>query len=880
MNDIFVIDAVGYLFRSYYAIRGMTTPSGESTNALFGFIRSMQKIIKDFSPTHICAVFDGPNNKKTRTDLYEHYKANRSGMPEDLVPQLGWAMEFCEYAGISVLSIPGVEADDTIGTITTWARTHGANVHICSSDKDLCQLVGDGVELIYTHKENTRVDAQKVKEIYGVTPSQIIDYLAIVGDTSDNIPGLEGFGPKTAATLLQEFGTLESLLDHPEKVKGAKKQETIRSGREKALLSKKLATIHTDIDVPKKFQFYERIPFDIGKLSALYNRMHFRTLMDELHDLQHSTPDASSEEQEARATLHIIEDEVALLELFSKLSPKTPICFDVESTSLNQMEAKLVGIGLSNSSQEVYYIPWQEAFLPHVRAFFEDPERAFLAHNMKYDMHVLANHGITVATPFFDTMLASYLLTPQNNRHNLDELSLARFQYKKTPISALIGTGKKQRSMLDVPLEEIAPYCGEDVEYTFRLFELFTEELKAHALEELFHTIEMPLLPVLFSMERRGIFLDKEVLAKKSETLKTSLKSTQETIFSMAGETFNINSPKQLSEILFSKLNIPSPTKKLSTRADVLESLKSSYPIVEHILSYRVLEKLRSTYVDALPLQVNNTTQRIHCSYNQSVTATGRLSSTNPNLQNIPNRTKEGKAIREAFRPEDTTWRFLSADYSQIELRLLAHFSEEQTLIDAFNNDEDIHAAVAAEVFSVPQNEVTKEMRSQAKTVNFGIIYGQSAFGLSQQLGIDVKDAKTFIKKYFDNYPNVSQYLEESKERAKKDGAAYTLFNRRRPIPEIHSKNGMLRSQAERLAVNTPLQGSQADIIKLAMIEISKQDVPGHLILQIHDELVFEMPEEKIEEAETLIKHAMENIVSLKVPLKVNIAVGKNWGEC
>jgi len=880
VNDIFVVDAVGYLFRSYYAIRGMSTPSGESTNALFGFIRSMQKIIKDFSPNHICAVFDGPDNKKSRTEMYEHYKANRTGMPEDLIPQLGWAMEYCEYAGIPLLSIPGVEADDTIGTITKWADSHGANIHICSSDKDLCQLVKENVELIYTHKDNTRVDASKVKEIYGVKPTQIVDYLAIVGDTSDNIPGLEGFGPKTAAQLLQEFQTLEAILDNPNAVKGAKKQETIKNGREIAELSKKLATIDTSIDIPSKFEFYQLKQPDFGKLAAMYNRLHYRTLLKELDEEIHRAPPKEETEQLPQSSYAIVEDEAGVKAMIASFSSEMPICFDVETTMLDPIEAKLVGIGIGSTLENVYYVPWKEEYVSLLRPFFENDSLKFFAHNIKYDMHVLANHGITVKNQYFDTMLASYLLTPQNNRHNLDDLTLAHFEYKKTPITALIGTGKNQISMEEVPVADVAKYCAEDVEYTIRLYDVFQSELKAHDLEHLFFSIEMPLVNVLFSMERHGIFLDTEILRAKSVSLREHIQQAQKAVFDIAGEEFNLNSPKQLSEVLFTKLGIPSPTKKLSTRADILEGLKHKYPIVEQIITYRILEKLRSTYVDSLPTQVSPKTGRVHCSFNQSVTATGRLSSTNPNLQNIPVRTPEGRAIREAFRPEKSDWCFLSADYSQIELRLLAHFSEEQTLIDAFNNDEDIHRAVAAEVFAVSPEEVTKAMRSQAKVVNFGIIYGQSSFGLSQQLGIDVKEAKSFIDQYFSKYPQVREYLEESKRKAAVDGCAFTLFGRRRPIPEIHSKNGMLRSQAERLAVNTPLQGSQADIIKMAMIEIEKQNVPGSMILQIHDELIFELPDSAVEEAQKMITGAMETIVDLKVPLKVNIAIGKNWGEC
>lgn len=875
MNDIYIVDAVGFLFRSYYAIRGMSTPSGESTNALFGFIRSIQKIQKDFSPTHLCAVFDGPNNKASRTALYEDYKANRSGMPEDLVPQLTWAIEFCEASGIPLLSIPNVEADDTIGSIATWANKRNTHVHICSSDKDLCQLIHDKIELIYTHKDNRRIGPDDVIDIYGVRPDQIRDYLAIVGDASDNIPGLEGLGPKSAAALLQEFGSLEAVLDNPDKVKGAKKQETIRNGREKALLSKKLATIDTTIDIPYKESFYEVDPQNIGKLAAFYNRFHFRTLLKELDSLHEKKPEP------AKATHRTISNAEELTSFLASL--KGSVCFDVETTGLDQMRSRLVGIGLG--IDEPVYVPWNgsisEGELHSIFSdFFARKDLSFYGHNVKYDLHILRNHNISVASIDFDTMVASYLLAPHNNRHSLDDLTLAHFDVHKTPISSLIGTGKKEISMREVPIEDVSKYCCEDITYTIRLRELFEPELAAQGLDKPMKEFELPLIPVLLSMERHGIKLDVPQLEEKSKLLRHNLDLLQKEIFVLAGEEFNINSPKQLSSILFEKLEIPSPTKKMSTRADVLESLKSQYPIVAHILSYRVLEKLRSTYVDALPGQVNPETGCIHSSYNQTVTATGRLSSTNPNLQNIPIRTEEGRAIREAFVPKEAGNIFLAADYSQIELRLMAAFANEEALISAFAEGKDVHRAVAAEVFEVSEEDVTKQMRSQAKAVNFGIMYGQQAFGLSQQLGIEVKKAKIFIEKYFDEYPNVKSYIEKSIAEARERGYAYTIGGRRRPLPDIHSKNGMLRSQAERLAVNTPLQGSQADIIKMAMRELAEAKMNDFLVLQIHDELVFEIPETDAEPFQKKVIDIMEGVVSLKVPLEVNIAIGKNWGAC
>lgn len=876
MKDIYLIDAVHLLFRSYYAIRGMTNKQGASTGALYGFIRSIQKLQADFTPAHLCAVFDGPNNKQSRTDLFEDYKANRTGMPEDLIPQLEWAHAFCHAAGIPLLSLDGVEADDTIGSIAAWAASEGGHVYICSSDKDLCQLVTDKITMINTHKGNLRIDADEVYKIYGVHPHQIIDYLAIVGDTSDNIPGIEGFGPKTASTLLQEYTTLENLLDHADEVKGAKKQQALKDGKEKALLSQKLATIDTNLPIPKNSSFYALQAPNNKELITLYSEMNFTSLLEHFEDIL---------EKPAQEAINytILRDEQSIQEALDALSKESIICFDVESTSLNLMDAEVVGIGLAAKEDTLYYIPWN-GFVsrPNLIALFRPffAKNTFVAHNIKFDMHMLANEGIELRNIGFDTMIASYLLFPETNRHNLDDLSAKHLGITKIPYSDVAGKGKKEKSLLDVPIEDVATYCVEDVLCTLKLYTLFSQEIETENQRSPLETIELPLIPILFKMERSGIHLEAAILEEKSIQIKESLHSLQEEIYALAGEEFNINSPKQLGAILFEKLEIPMPGKKISTRADILEGLKKKYPIVDWVLQYRVLEKLRSTYIDSLPSQVNPKTQRIHCSFNQAGTATGRLSCNNPNLQNIPVRTKEGKAIRTAFCPDKPGYSYLACDYSQIELRLLAHFSEEPTLLKAFREDKDIHAAVASEVFEIPEDTVTREMRSQAKTVNFGILYGQGPYGLSQVLGIEQKKAKAFIEKYFEEYPLVQAFIQKCKEDTKETGVAKTIAGRRRPIPEIHSKNGMLKSAAERLAVNTPLQGSQADIIKMAMIKIDSMDLPGFPVLQIHDELIFEMPTDAIPEAQKKIVHAMETIVPLRVPLKVNIEIGKNWGEC
>lgn len=888
MEKIFIVDAVNILFRSYFAIGPMTNPKGESTNALYGFIRSIQKVIKDFSPKHFIAVFDGPDNKTKRTKIFEGYKKHREKMPPDLFQQLERAIEFCNLAGIPTLSVPGVEADDTIGTIARWAEKKGAKVYICSSDKDLCQLVSKHVFIVHLHKDNLVIDEAKVKEMFGVNPNQIVDLLAIMGDTSDNIPGLEGFGPKTASALLNEFGTLDALLAHPEKVPGAKKQEILKRDKEIALMSRQLAELDYTVEFPHEEKFFQLKPHEDAEIRAFYQEMHFLSL---LKDLGGEKPKIEHEADE-KVHYQLVNTLEELEELVSSLKKEKEICIDTETTSIRPLEAEIVGIGLSAHPKHASYIPFNGSLEPNqilecLKPLLENPHIGFYGHNIKYDLHVLQNVGIEIKNISFDTLLASYLLNPQNTRHNLDTLALEKLGKTKISIDSLIGKGKTQVTMREAPIDKVASYCCEDVDYTARLKKLFEKEIEAAGLGNVLEKIELPLLPVLARMERAGIFVDTEKLHKMSKELAHSIEVLEKKIFHMAGETFNISSPKQLSVILFEKMGIKPPKKTatgFSTSADVLESLKDEAPIVHEILEYRTLEKLRSTYVDSLPLQINPRTHRIHCTFNQSVAATGRLSSQDPNLQNIPIRTTAGRKIREAFKPEKPHSSFLSADYSQIELRLLAHLSEDPVLIKAFLDGEDVHAYTASLVFDTPLREVTPEMRYRAKAVNFGILYGQQAFGLSETLGIDYKEAASFIEKYFERYKKVKEYLEFCKEAVRKTGRAVTLTGRQRPIPEITSKNPMIRAAAERLAVNTPLQGTAADLIKIAMIDIDaklqEKSEWGTMILQIHDELLFESPDHEIEALSSYVKKTMEGVFKLKVPLVVDICIGKNWGEC
>ncbi len=890
MKKIYIFDALNYLFRSYYAIGGMVNDKGQSTGALFGFIRSLQKLIRDFFPTHFVCVFDGPDNKKARKTVYADYKMHRKGAPEDLFPQFEWAYEYCKLAGIPTLCIEGVEADDTMATVALWAEKQGASAFLCSSDKDLMQLINDHIFMLQLHKDNLIIDANKVKELFGVRPDQMLDLLAIMGDASDNIPGLEGFGPKTAASLLQEFGSLDYLLAHPEKVKGEKKQATLRTQQKEALMSRELATLDTKVHIPHEESFYRLKETDKELLGNFFQEMKFNSLLKELNaPKKEAVIDTQAPSTECKAALHVdkkdyhlVDDQEELDQLLKMLSSQKEVCIDTETTDISPFLAHLVGIGFAVHPGEAWYVPLngelgKKKTLEALKAFFASAKCGFYGHNIKYDYHILHQLGISLNHISFDTLLASYLLNPQSRHHDLDALALEAFKWVKIPIESLIGKGKKEISMRDVPIKKVKEYCCEDVDYTARLKELFQKELKSRKFDHILKDIELPILQILAKMEEIGIYLDIEELQKEGVKLVKELNELRLRIFHQAGEEFNLNSPKQLSAILYQKLGLKSGTE--STSADVLEELSEEHPIIKEILVYRTLEKLRSTYVEALPASVNPVSGRIHCTFNQSVAATGRLSCQNPNLQNIPLHS----AIRACFKAKKGC-SFLGADYSQIELRLLAHFSEDKELTKAFRLGRDIHVYTASLIYNVDESAVTQEMRQAAKTVNFGIVYGQTAFGLSKQLGIPHKEAAEFIKTYFKRYPNVQQYLEESKVLARKNGYSTTLTGRQRPIPELHNKNPSIRAAAERLAINTPLQGTAADLIKLAMIEIDRviteKHLEGKMILQIHDELIFEIPDKEIPVFEELVKEKMEHVLQLNVPIEVHMAVGKNWAEC
>jgi len=894
MKSIYVVDASGVLYRSYFALTNMTNGKGESTNALFGFIRSIFKLIKDFGPEGLVAVFDGPNNAKKRLEIYPEYKAHRLEMPGDLRHQITWAREFCEMFGIPFLNIPEVEADDAMGAIAVWGKSKGVDVFLCTSDKDMCQLVNGHVKIIHTHKDNLIIGWEQVEEMFGVTPAQIIDYLAITGDASDNVPGLSGFGPKTAAALLKEFGTLDYILDHPDKVPGAKKQETIRKERDNALISRQLVTIDLNVPIPHDQEFYKIKSPNVEQTRHFFTEMNFKTFLKETEGLL-STPESPASAPVPHKThYHTIHNYDELDALIRTLEHAKEICIDTETTSVKPMQAELVGIGLGVSPGEAWYIPFNGLLTPQkiiaaLKPLLENPKIGFYGHNIKYDLHVLKHHGLNVAKVSFDTILASYILNSHQRQHNLDQLTLEHFDKVKIPITDLIGKGKNQTTMETVAIPTITEYCCEDVDYTCRLKEIFEKQLKDRGLEPIFYDLELPLLKVLFQMEENGIYVDIDTLHRNGKVVAETIRQIQEHIFDLSGETFNLNSTESLARVLTEKFGVKLTKKtpktgKYALDAEVLDSIRDQHPIVETILQYRTLEKLRSTYFDSLEKEINPKTHRIHTTYNQYIAATGRLSSTDPNLQNIPIRSEEGKNIREAFRPEKQSWVFLGADYSQIELRLLAHLSEDPHLISAFRHGEDIHARTAASIYQIPVDKVTKEQRQYAKAVNFGVIYGQQAFGLARELKISNKEAQAFIDMYFKLYSEVKKYIEESKEIAHKTGKAVTFTGRERLIPEINNSNKMIRAAAERLAINTPLQGAQADLIKKAMLDMDQilkdQKLKSKMILQVHDELVFEVPDEEVAQMKSLVKQTMESVMTLKVPIIVDIAVGKNWKEC
>ena len=1029
MKKILLIDSMAYIFRSFYAIRGMTSPDGTPTNAAYGFIKSFEKIIRDFEPDYIVAVFDAGSDT-FRNEIYPEYKANRSECPEELKPQFDIVKEYLNYRGIPIVIKEGFEADDLIGTLASIGEKAGMEVIICTGDKDMMQLVTENVKICQTHKENLIVDLDKIEELIGVRADQVIDYLSIVGDTADNIPGLPGIGPKGAAKILNSYDTLEAFMSSdPASLKGKKIVEAVTEHQDKARLAKELVTIKCDVEIdqtldelkpgepdfealkdyfekygmkqmvkdldrlklvyenaghlslddalkqmgaecivtvntysPKPLVFEvlnisvnilgieynlldeskckniydalikyrdafrnvnytfvgEELTFTGDKISSrkkieltfdymlacwLYDSYSALTIIEKYHNILMMGPlyeqlkftevleESLSVYGDTKVKYRLVQTEDELQQCFSAMRKAGNFAFDTETTSLKPFEAELVGIGMCAKKGDAWYIPLngdleKELVLSQVKNLLEDDAISIFGQNIKYDYEVMLNNGIEIKNISFDTLLASYLINPSSHFHDLDSQSIHHLRYRKISTKSLIGTGRNQKTMDLVPIEDVCRYCCEDVDITFQLKKKHEKTLKKLGFLKLYNHMDLPLVKVLGRMEQEGIYADYEMLAQMSAEFEERIVAITEHIYELAGHEFNINSPKQVGVVLFEEQGLKAGKKTstgYSTDVSVLESLAGESELVRELLEYRSISKLKSTYIDSLPNEINPYTGRIHSSFSQTTAATGRLASTTPNLQNIPARTDEGRKIRSVFKPRPG-YKFLSCDYSQIELRILAHLSGDKSLIDAFNNDLDIHTFTASLVFDVPLEQVTKEQRYQSKAVNFGIIYGQGPFALAKEIGVELWQAKKFISNYFARYPQIQAYIQSAQTDARTKGYAETLFGRRRFIPEINHPSARMRSHGERVAVNTPMQGTAADLIKVAMInldcEITKRGLKSKLILQVHDELIFEVPDSEVEEMSELVPKLMSSAAKLKVKLKVDLAIASDWSGC
>jgi len=886
-KTIYMIDGSAYIYRAYHAVRGLSNSKGLPTNAVFGFTRMLLKLIEDHSPEYIGMFFDskGPT---FRHKMYKEYKANRPPMPEDLSVQVPYIKKVTEGFNLPAIEMEGFEADDLIGTLARMAEESGFSVVMVTGDKDFMQLVTDK-SIIWDPMKDKTIDVKSIMEVNGVEPSMMIDVMGLSGDTADNIPGVPGIGPKTALSLIKTFGSMNNLYEKVDKITKKKQHENLVKYREQAFLSRELVTINTSVPLefsPLEFEFKEP---DNAKLSKLFKDLEFR-------QLQKTFPEKADLSKKDYRLVHGIEE---LSDLVSRLKTAQIFAIDTETTSKNPMKANLVGLSFSMKADEAFYIPCAHDYpdmpeqlplkdvLNLLKPLLENPDIKKIGQNIKYDWIVLDRHGINLKGVVFDTMLASYLINPSKRAHNLDQIALDFLDHKTITYKEVVGKGKNASGFAQVPIEKAVPYACEDADITLMACNVLGPELNKAGLTELLEEVEMPLVPVLMKMEMTGICVNKDKLHSLSKTFEIKLGTLEKSIYEIAGERFNIKSTQQLGHILFDKLKLPTgkKTKKktgFSTDVDVLTELAVNHELPALILKHRTLAKLKSTYTDALLDLVHPETDRIHTSFNQTVTATGRLSSSDPNLQNIPIRTDEGREIRRAFVPKKG-WHLVSADYSQVELRILAHCSDDQILIKAFMEDEDIHMRTAAEVFQVFPSFLTPELRQQAKAINFGIIYGMSPFGLSKQLEISRKMAKTYIDNYFARYKGVKKFIDSTIEEAIKTKQTSTLLGRIRLLPDINSPNRNIRQFAERTAINTPIQGSAADLIKVAMIKMDEtfkeKKLNSTMLLSVHDELIFEVPPDELNTVKKLVKNIMEGVWELKVPLKVNVACGENWAE-
>ena len=932
---LFLLDAYALIFRGYYAFikNPRINSKGMDTSAILGFMNSLLDVIKREKPDHLAVAFD-KGGSAARTEMFQEYKANRDETPEAIRIAVPFIQEILKAMHIPVVEKEGFEADDIIGTLAKQAEKEGYKTYMVTPDKDFAQLVSENIFMYRPARMGNGIEIWGIPEIQQKfeveEPLQVIDYLGMMGDAADNIPGLPGVGDKTAKKFLKEFGSMEKLLENVHTLKG-KLKEKIEANKELGILSKTLATIILDVPVTFEATNYEMSKPNLPEVQKIFEELEFRRMSDSIHKIfsEEAISPASIPKKEVK-TPTLVGDQFDLFQtpgsgnnaienkndrndlktnehwyqlvnnsrsrdlLLKQLLEQKTVCFDTETTSLNALEASLVGIAFSWTKGKGYYLALPhdrketEAILAPFHTFFENNTIEKVGHNLKYDLKVLRNYQIKVVGPLFDTMVAHYLINP-DMRHNMDVLAETYLNYSPQSITELIGKkGKNQGTMREVPLAAQTEYATEDADITLQLKNHFEKELNAANTLKLYKEVELPLVAVLTEMECEGINLNTDFLNKLSVTLTDDISKLETAIFEEAGETFNLASPKQLGEVLFEKLKLVEKPKKTktgqySTAEDVLSYLAKDHPIIARVTEWRSLQKLQTTYVERLPKEVNETTERVHTIYNQAVAATGRLSSNNPNLQNIPIRTERGQEIRKAFIPRDENHVLMAADYSQIELRIIAALSKDEGMMEAFQNNEDIHRATAAKVFNVPPEEVTREQRSNAKTVNFGIIYGVSAFGLSQQTDLNRNEAKELITTYYATYPKLRAYIQDQIDFARENGYVETILGRRRYLKNINSQNAIVRGGAERNAVNAPVQGSAADIIKLAMINIHKKMTAekwqSKMLLQVHDELVFDVPKNELETFKSMVKQEMESAFSLSVPIVVDVGIGNNWLE-
>ncbi len=892
LKPLVLVDGSSYLYRAFHAMPNLTNSRGEPTGAVYGVANMLRKLLKDYDPEYVAVVFDAPG-KTFRDDLYTDYKANRPSMPDELSCQIASLHKIVAAMGLPLLMVPGVEADDVIGTLATQATAAGLVTVISTGDKDMAQLVNDHVTLIDTMKD-ARYDRQGVIDKFGIPPERIVEYLALIGDTSDNIPGVPKVGPKTAVKWLQEHGSLDAIVAHAGDI-GGKVGENLRASLHILPLSRQLATIKCDVTLPLQCQDLGRQPADAPLLRALYRTMEFKSWLAELGN---DPPPPAAPGQAPAARRYVTITDMAELETWIARLELAPLfAFDTETTDLNVMNAQIVGVSFTDVVGEGAYVPLKHEYpgappqldrdtvLARLKPLLQDPAHKKVGQNLKYDMSVLVNHGIHLAGIEFDTMLESYVLDSIAARHDMDSLALKYLGHTTIKYEEVAGKGKNQINFSEVPVEQASIYAAEDADITLQLHQHLWPRLRqVPMLEKLLRDIEMPLVPVLSRIELNGVKIDAAMLRRQSSELGLRMLELEQQAHDLAGQPFNLASPMQIQEILFGKLQLPvlkkTPQGQPSTGEEVLQELALDYPLPRVILEHRGIAKLKSTYADKLPEMINARSGRVHTSYHQAVAATGRLSSSDPNLQNIPIRTQEGRRIRQAFVPE-AGYVMVSADYSQIELRIMAHLSQDAGLLRAFAQGHDVHRATAAEVFGVAPDQVSDDMRRNAKAINFGLIYGMSAFGLAQQLKIDRSAAQEYIALYFARYPGVKEFMDRTRAQAHTLGYVETVFGRRLYLPEINASNQQRRQYAERTAINAPMQGTAADLIKLAMLAVdawirtSGDDVK--MIMQVHDELVFEVQAAGVDAAKEHIRQCMTGVAQLSVPLVVDIGVGHNW---